>query len=200
MKIFLDEEDNILFLQRIKENLFPEFIKEPKKKSDYRRKLLPPNSFDLITYCLMPNHFHLLIKQKTELPISKFVQKVITGYSKYFNKKYGRAGSVFQDKFKSVRVSKNEQLLWTSFYIHENPKKAELVKNLSEYRWSSYLDYAGSRAGILCKKDFIVKQFKKPELYLEYFSDRETNDDISNKLISCQNLLIDDELQKQQKQ
>ena len=87
MNIFKDEEDFKVFLFRLKENLFPEIMKRKDlPKSAYRRKTLPPNSFDLISYCLMPNHFHLLIKQNSDISISALILKLCGGFSKYFNK------------------------------------------------------------------------------------------------------------------
>jgi len=196
MNIFLDKEDFNVFLYRLKENLFPELLDQSKLPKDAaRRKTLPPNSFDLISYCLMPNHFHLLIQQKTKLPISQLISKICTGYSKYFNKKYDRVGSVFQDKFKSVRVETNDQLLWTSFYIHENPRKALLVDNLLNHPWSSYREYADldTRPFVLCKKELITEQFQSPKKYLEYFTNPRLGQKISEKLISCLDLTIDNE-------
>jgi len=190
MNIFLNEEDYILFLSRLKENLFPKSIKKQSLNFSDRRKTLPPNSFDLISYCLMPNHFHMLIQQKTDLPITQLILKVCTGYSKYFNKKYDRVGSVFQDRFKSVRIKKNEQLLWTSFYIHDNPRRAKIIKKLTNYRWNSYLDYAGLQYESLCKKEIIIEQFNSPSSYLKYFDDLKFKE-IENNLIGHQDLLID---------
>ncbi|MEK7669566.1 MAG: transposase [Patescibacteria group bacterium] len=191
MNIFKDEEDFKVFLFRLKENLFPELMKRKGlPRSAYRRKALPPNSFDLIAYCLMPNHFHLLIKQNSDISISVLVLKLCGGYSKYFNKKYNRVGSLFQDKFKAVPIHKNEQLLWTSLYIHENPLKAEIVNDLSNYKWSSYLNYAGSQNNILCKKEIILGQLNSPKTYLNYFKSLKSN---KIKIIGDQDLLIDNE-------
>src|SRR3989344_6862289 len=115
--IFLDEEDYRLFLFRLKENLFPKNKKLSikKKRNVYVRKNLPPGAFDLICYCLMPNHFHFLIQQKTDLPIGKLISKLCTGYSMVFNKKNERVGGLFQDQFKAVLVDSNEYLSWVSF-------------------------------------------------------------------------------------
>jgi len=177
MNIFEKEYDFKVFLFRLKENLFPDKLNRPNlSKSEKRRKPLPPGSFDLISYCLMPNHFHLLIQQKTDLPITKFVSKICTGYSKYFNKEYERIGAVFQDQFKAVLIENNEQLLWTSFYIHKNPLEAKLVKFLDNYKWSSYLEYFDFKENNgLCNKDIILEQFNTPRQYLEYFKNEENN-------------------------
>lgn len=196
MDIFKDEEDLKVFLHRLQENLFPQ--KQKKEVSEfykkvYLRKLLPPDSFDLICYCLMPNHFHLLIQQKTELPVSKLLLKICTGYSIYFNKKNNRVGSLFQDAFKAVPIENNEQLLWVSLYIHENPKKSALVKSLEDYKWSSFLDYKEGKEQKLCNKKIILEQFHSEESYLKYFLDPEQNREAQNQMVGFQDLFLDDD-------
>ena len=176
--IFLDSEDYEFFLLRLKENLFPKttiplmtVIRGENKTNShttYVRKLLPPNSFDLICYCLMPNHYHFLIKQNGDTSIAKLIAKVCTGYSKYFNKKYEHSGHLFQDKFRAVLVDSNEYLLWLSAYIHDNPKTAGLVKKLSNYPWSSYNDYVSEQEGDLCEDDIIMSQFKNKNDYKKF--------------------------------
>ena len=108
----------------------------------------------------MPNHFHLVIKQNTNLPANVLIKKVCTSYSKYFNKKSDRVGSLFQDQFKAVMVESNEQLLYLAAYIHNNPIKAGLVDDLRKYLYSSHLNYSEGRNGTLCKKDLILGQFR----------------------------------------
>jgi len=115
---------------------------------------------EVLAFCLMPNHVHLLLKQLKSGGISKFMQKVGGGYGRYFNDKYLRKGHVFQDTFKSVHIKDNNQLMVVFTYIHanplsltdpgwkekgiKNPKKA--IKFLEEeYRWSSYFDYIGKK-------------------------------------------------------
>jgi putative transposase len=194
MSIFLDEQDFRVFMDRLKENLFPEFTNHSSvHKHVARRKLLPAGSYDLISYCLMPNHFHLLIKQNTDLPITQLILKVCTGYSKYFNKKYGRIGAIFQDRFKSVRIQKNNQLLWVSYYIHKNPIEAGFVENPNNYKWSSFSEYIKIKSEnyFLCKKDIILSQFNKLETYLNYFKNQKINKDLQENLISNQDLLVD---------
>jgi GT2 family glycosyltransferase len=85
--------------------------------------------------------------------------KISTSYSKYFNKKYERVGHTFQDAFKAVLVVSDAQLLWLSAYIHQNPNVGGLVTKLSDYPWSSYLDYAGTRNGTLVDKSFLLQMF-----------------------------------------
>jgi len=151
--IFLDREDYIFFLFRLKESVFPGTIKSTGR---YTRKALPSQAFTLLAYCLMPNHFHLLIRQNGTVPISKLLSKVCTSYSMYFNKKYGRIGQVFQDQFKAIHVDNDSYILWLSAYIHQNPQAAGLVDSLGQWQWSSFLDYTGVRQGKLCDIKFIL--------------------------------------------
>jgi putative transposase len=108
-------------------------------------------------YCLMPNHFHILIAQLKDGGISKFMLKVNTAYSMYYNKKYKRAGSLFEGKFKAEHVNDDRYLKYVFSYIHLNPvkliqkewkekgiiNKDEIIKYLNNYKYSSFLDYIG---------------------------------------------------------
>ena len=152
--IFINNEDFKFFLLRLRQNLFP------KEDSNSRIQNLPAGSFSLISYCLMPNHFHLIVKQNSEIPTSKLVLKVCTSYSKYFNKKYEQVGHVFQDRFKQVHIDDSSYLTWLVAYVHQNPKVAGLVKDLKDYPWSSYLDFLEKRGDGICDKEIILSQFK----------------------------------------
>lgn len=162
--IFLDDEDRKCFLFRMREALYPEFVTS-------RRKPLPEGAFTLLAYCLMPNHFHLLIRQNLSTPISQLIKKVCTGYSKYFNKKHERVGHVFQDQFKAIGISNDSYLLWVSAYIHQNPKVGGLAESLPEYPWSSYRDYLGLRSGKLCSTDLILGMVKNTQEYEKFVDD-----------------------------
>lgn len=114
---------------------------------------------EILAFCFMPNHIHLLVKQVKDDGISKFMQKVGIGLSKYFNKKYQRKGHVFQDAFKSVRIENDNQLMTVFNYIHINPISLykpvwkekgigdinKAVEFLENYKWSSYQDYIGKK-------------------------------------------------------
>lgn len=115
--------------------------------------------FKLHAFCLMPNHFHLLIEQTGDVPISKLISQICTSYAMYINKKYKRVGHVFQDKFKAVLMENNPQLMWISAYIHMNPVKSKIVKRPSEYKWSSYLDFVGVRNLPILSKELILSTF-----------------------------------------
>ena len=174
--IFLDKQDYTFFMNRLIEALFPLLASlnsidghhQGAGHSPYKRKMLPEGVFELICFCLMPNHFHLLIKQITELPISMLISKVCTSYSKYFNKKYDRVGHVFQDQFRSILVENNSYALWLSAYIHQNPKVAGLVNDPVDYFWSSYREYMGVEKYNICKKDIILDSFIKPSTYSKF--------------------------------
>ena len=152
--IFINEEDYRFFLLRLKQNLFPEENNNPRIKS------LPPNSFSLISYCLMPNHFHLLMRQNSDIPLGRFILKLSTSYSKFLNKKYGRVGHVFQDQFKQAYIDDDKYLVWVTAYIHQNPKTAKLVGNSTDYKWSSLQNYLGNDSYVKCEKDVILEQYK----------------------------------------
>jgi len=113
---------------------------------------------DIGAYCLMPNHFHLLLREKSENGISLFMQKLITAYTMYFNKKNERSGALFESRFKARHVNIDKYLKYLFSYIHLNPVKLinpewrkDGIKNINEtkkflekYDYSSYLDYLKS--------------------------------------------------------
>ena len=110
------------------------------------RKLL----VDILVFTMMPNHFHLLLRQKRENGISRFMQKLGTGYSMYFNKKYERVGALFQGKFKASHVNEEIYFIHLPHYIHTNPLELSCrgqtpIAFLSDYRWSSFPDYIGKK-------------------------------------------------------
>jgi len=180
--IFIDNSDYQFFLLRLKQNLFPE---EDKK---VRLRPLPVNSFSLISYCLMPNHFHFLIRQNSDIPTSKLLSKICTSYSKYFNKKYDQVGQVFQDQFKQVAVDINEYLLWLSAYIHQNPKVAGLTKNLDSYVWSSYPEFVRGDNYGFCEKNIILDQFKNGSDFVNFV---ESSFEIIKNKKDLEHLLLD---------
>lgn len=164
--IFHDEEDYRAFLFRLGLGLGFEI----KELSDHSLTSVPHSriritsskkgSFKLHAFCLMRNHFHFLIEQCSDTPISKLISKICTSYAKYFNLKYKRVGHLFQDKFKSTLMETQPQLMWTSAYIHTNPVKDGFAKHSSQYPWSSYQDYNSDRNLPIICKDMIESIFK----------------------------------------
>lgn len=183
--IFIDDEDYKFFLLRLKQNLFP--LDEKDRKN--RIQILPADSFTLISYCLMPNHFHFLIRQNSELAPSKLILKVCTSYSKYFNKKYERVGHLFQDRFRQILIDDNKYLTWLAAYIHLNPKTAGLSETPSQYQWSSYSEYLGLAGTNICDKTLIGNQFKNID---EFFEFTESAYEIIKTRKDIENLLLDE--------
>lgn len=138
---------------------------------------------DIGAYCLMPNHFHLLLHEKVEDGISKFMEKLLTSYSMYFNKKYSRTGKLFEGRFKATHSDTDEYLKYLFSYIHLNPvklidskwKENHIIDRmgakqyLSTYIYSSYLDYVGKNNREEIK---ILNQGAFPE-YFENFKEFE---------------------------
>ena len=135
-KIFMDEQDHKVFLSYLKEYLSAPLQGETLQPRSLQSKYF--GEIDLLAFCLMPNHVHLLIKQKDKDSIKKFTQSIFTRYTMYFNKKYNRTGSLFQGAYRATNVINKDYLLDVTRYIHRNPSK--LSKKLIDY-YSSYAHY-----------------------------------------------------------
>lgn len=122
---------------------------------------------DIVCYCLNPNHYHFILKQLADKGIEKFIHRLATGYTKYFNAKHKRSGVLFQGKYKAVHIETNEQLLHTSVYVNLNFKvhrsSASSVKSLSS--WS---EYSERMKFDFCQKDDVSGQFKNKKEYKEF--------------------------------
>ncbi len=156
-KIFNDNEDYFHFVKLLYiSNRIENFVIRDLSKNVFnvqRTKIL----VGIGAYCLMPNHFHLILTQTEDGGISKFMQKLSTAYSMYYNKKYKRTGSLFEGKFKSIHVSDDIYMKYLFSYIHLNPikliqknwkekgikNKQHAIKYLNNYSHSSYSDYLG---------------------------------------------------------
>ena len=125
----------------------------------------------ILSYCLMPNHFHLLVRQSKEGGITEFLKKSLNSYTKYYNTKHTRVGPLLQGEFKAVLVETNEQFVHLSRYIHLNPIAALLVKDLKDFKWSSYEEYINNTEGI-CPKNEILSFFKSPKDYEQFVLDQ----------------------------
>lgn len=125
---------------------------------------------DIACFCLMPTHFHLLLGEKGEGNISKYLHKILVSHSKYYNIKNERRGHLFESNFHSKHIDNNEYLLALSCYIHKNSKDLNPWKDKeSLYPWSSYQDFISqNRWQYLLKKDIIANQFKNPQEYKKF--------------------------------
>lgn len=117
---------------------------------------------ELISFCLMPNHFHLILREAQEGGIARYMQRVLNSYTKYYNTRYEVSGHLFQGPYKAVHIEDNDQLLYLSAYIHRNPRELSNWKNKwQEYEWSSYRDYIGkNRWGELLSTELTLGQFE----------------------------------------
>lgn len=162
-KIFLDEQDYKVFLTCLKQYLSnPET--EPKRQIlqgltlQYHPSKNYYGEIELLSFCLMPNHLHLLIKQKGKDSIKKFTQSLFTRYSIYFNRKYKRPGPLFQGVYKAINVINKDYLLDLTRYIHKNPLK--YTKNLTE-SYSSYATYIGLNNTVWINKNIVLDYFNE---------------------------------------
>lgn len=141
---------------------------------DYQRYLkrleeyLKKHQVVLLCYCLMPNHIHMILRQETEESIERFIHRLHTSYTMYFNKKYERVGAVFQGRFKAKIIETDEYLLQTSRYIHQNPLEILRAQGpalkLEEYLWSSYKEYINKSSNNLCNAEIVLNYFHNSTL------------------------------------
>lgn len=128
---------------------------------------------EILAFCIMPNHVHFLLQPMGDQSMSDFMRNFQHSYSKYFNTKTQRTGSLFQSMFKAVRIESDEQLLHVSRYIHLNPATSYLVKigTLLEYPWSSFKDYLGENASMVAR-DKVLGHFRSKEDYRRFVFDQ----------------------------
>ncbi len=173
--IFQDEQDYGVFLSYLKNYLSPKNeqqlclkLSDPQASpadKDEARKLLRLNNFSLdvslIAYCLMPNHFHLFIRQNGPGAMDQFMNSLGTRYTMYFNRKYRRVGSLYEDVYKAVLVSGEEQFLHLSRYFHRQALKIQ-----NEH--SSYPEFLGSRKTSWVHPEEILAHFSRDGLSFSY--------------------------------
>lgn len=144
----------------------------------------------LFCFCLMPNHFHFLVKQDMNNGISNFMSKFQNSYTKYFNKRNNRDGSLFLDQFKAVRIETDEQLLHVSRYIHLNPYTNYIVRSVIEiekYPWSSLNFYLNNKSNMISTGQ-ILSKYKNNKEYLKFVIDQK---DYQRRLKEIEYLLFD---------
>ena len=176
--IFLDMNDQIRFLflllymqspftfQNIRRSV-KDFAPHSVIDADITKEIITKRYVEIVAFCLMPNHFHLILREAEIGGISRYMQRVLLAYTKYFNIKYSRSGHLFQSSYRSVHIDTNEQLLYLSAYIHRNPREIkEWANKESKYPWSSYQDYIGiNRWAELLVPNIITEQYKGKKEY-----------------------------------
>ena len=188
-EIFIDDRDRFRFIHDLFEFNDEEsatflyykkpFLQSYETKShriEHKRKLL----VEILVFTLMPNHFHLLLRQRRENGIADFMHKLGVGYAMYFNQKYERTGSLFQGTYKAVLVNQEPHFIHLPYYIHSNSldikfpewrereikNYKEAMRFLENYRWSSFLDYIGKKNfPSVTQREFLNEFFGGPEQY-----------------------------------
>ena len=200
-KIFLNPQDYGVFLGYLKEYLLPknenalhESLSNPNTSLQEKAKLLKllrlnnfTNEITLLAYCLMPNHFHFFVKQKSSESIDKFIQSLCTRYTMYFNRKYKRVGSLYQGVYKAVQITSEPQFIYLSKYIHR--QALALQGETLQEQPSSYLDYLGKRKTEWVKPDEVLAYFSKSIPSLTYQSFVEETEDMGD----IQDIVLDEE-------
>jgi len=134
------------------------------------KEIVKKRMVELIAFCIMPNHFHLLLKELEEGGIAAYMQRVLTAYSKYYNTKYEKSGHVFQGPYRAVHIKDDRQLLHVSAYIHRNAREiSRWFRKEDHYPWSSYQDFIGeNRWEGLLLPEMILGEFKNKKKYHEF--------------------------------
>ncbi|WP_242661503.1 transposase [Alkaliphilus metalliredigens] len=152
--------------------------------------------YSIYAYCLMDNHIHLLLKEGKE-PLEQIMRWISGSYVYWYNKKYERIGNLFQDRFKSEPVETESYFLTVIRYIHQNPIKAGMIRNIKDYRWSSYREYSVTPK--IIDKEYVLKIFAKDndiaiELFVKF--NKENNSDECLEIEGKKKNISDDELRR----
>lgn len=125
----------------------------------------------MIAYCLMPNHYHFIIRQDGEHRASLLPQRVFNSYSKAYNKRYDHSGTLFEGPYRVKHVDNTTHLLHLCRYVHNNPVKDGLVSNPDDWPYSNYQEWIGLRKGTIVDTDFIREHFPTASLYQVFVKD-----------------------------
>lgn len=155
--IFQDDLDYRVFL-----NLLRTALQHP--TGVIRRKNFA-NEIQLVAYCLMPNHFHLLVRQVSERALASFMRSVMNAYSRYYNQKYSRTGKLCEGTFKAKLIKNDAQLVETSRYIHRNPAR---LTSILDYAYSSFSFYMQDGVAPWLDFDPIFQQFANVQEYSDF--------------------------------
>ena len=192
-KIFLDHADRLRFKALLLHCLPNEQILSFSHAQKLKRiPMLTEEGgglVDILCYCLMDNHIHLLLRENVDGGISLYMQRLLNSFAKYFNVRHDRTGALFGSRFKMVSVVTDDQLLHVSRYIHLNPYVARIVNNAFTYPWSSLREYSGKES----KEQAAHRQFLSSLMDAKEYGDFILNQmDYEQSLASFPELLLDD--------
>ena len=205
--VFLDERDYFRFVQHLYElnDCKPvrnvQYYFNHKTGNVEARKLFGTQERDILVeilvFTLMPNHFHLMLRQVQDNGIVKFMHKLGTGYAMYFNKKYERVGGLFQGRFKAAHILDEGHFIHLPHYIHINPLSlnyggsTSIVRFLANYRWSSFPDYIGRKNfPHVTERGFLLDIFGGEEKYRTHTEQR-LNDHEKNALEELEGVIFE---------
>jgi putative transposase len=132
---------------------------------------LPELNLTMLAYCLMPNHYHFLIRQDGEPPAGLLSQRVFNSYSKAFNKRFTHSGTLFEGPYRVKQITNFAYLLQVCRYIHANPVKDGIVNDLKQWPYSNYLDWIGARNGMIVDREFVKDNFLDQKQYESFVDD-----------------------------
>ncbi len=187
--IFGDEEDFRTFLYYLKVYLLPKSTIE-EKMPNLPKRMLSKNrnsEVEIIAYTLMPNHFHLLLREKELGGISLFMKQLSNAYTKYFNERHTRSGSLFEGPFKAANV-KSEDITQVVRYIHLNSFLAGIVDDPEKYRWSDFPTYTNSKEVNISNTKVVISRFNTPADYKHFVHNYM---DYAEKVKTLDHILID---------
>jgi REP element-mobilizing transposase RayT len=125
----------------------------------------------VIAYCLMPNHYHFLLRSERDDAIGRFVQRLFNSYTQAFNRQQTRSGTLFEGRAKSILIDNEGYLIYLCRYIHLNPVVAGLVAKAEDWPYSNYLEWIGARPGTLVDRDFMCSYFANAEEYRTFIEE-----------------------------
>lgn len=146
------------------------------------KELIDRYNISVIAYCLMSNHYHLLLRQNGGFEISSLMQALFNSYSKVFNTKYQHSGTLFEGPYKAIAVDNGPYLLHLCRYIHRNPLEASMVVKPEQWHYSNYPEFVGLRQGTLVDAEFVQVNFGTPEAYRAFVMEYEPPEKIQKGL------------------
>ncbi len=163
------------------------------QREDFTARLRAKNIMvDIFAFCIMPNHIHLLLRQKIDNGIPMFMSMIQNSYAKYFNTKNKRSGALFQSMFKSVRIENDDQFMHVARYIHLNPLTSFVFQNAGElesYLWSSFMDYFGKRSIPFLELSLLKGLFPSIEKFKKFTLDQVEH---QRELEAIKHLILED--------
>lgn len=188
--IFLNDRDRWRFLTLLLllqgEVLVPKIsrivsdVQHWRLDSDIFKEVLASREVELVCFCLMGNHYHLILSEIKEGGISRYMMRLGDSYTKYFNIIHERKGHLFESKFQSIHIDENNYLRHLSAYIHLNPRDLKSWGGREhEYPWSSFRSYCGDgRLGDFINPSIIIDQFRNTDEYVQFVKETRKKDDL----------------------